>query len=58
MAAFSLINNSYMCTTQEYEAYKKAEKEHGKNIKCRMNPKTFKIEYYNEITGEIVSSHI
>lgn len=39
-------------------AYKRAEKEHGENICCRMNPQTFKIEYYNKITGEIVSSHI
>lgn len=58
MAAYRLINPSFTCTAQEYEAYKRAEKEHGENICCRINPQTFKIEYYNKITGEIVSSHI
>lgn len=58
MTAYSLIHNSFTCTAQEAEAYKRAEKEHGENIAVRMNPHTFRIEYYNKITGEIVSSHI
>ncbi len=58
MAAYSLVNPSFTCTAQEAEAYKRAEKEHGKNIAVRMNPHTFRIEYYNKITGKIVSSHI
>ena len=49
MAAYSLINPSFTCTAQEAEAYKRAEKEHGKNIAVRMNPHTFRIEYYNKI---------
>lgn len=41
----------------EWEAMKRAEIEHGKDIAVRMNPKTFRTEYYNVKTGEIVSSH-
>jgi len=42
----------------EYEALKQAEREHAPNVAVRMNPTTFRTEYYNTITGEIVSSHI
>lgn len=42
----------------EHEAMKRAEREHAPGIACRMNPKTFRVEYYNTETGEIVSSHI
>lgn len=45
-------------TSAEHEALKRAEIEHAPGIACRMNPVTFRIEYYNEKTGEIVSSHI
>lgn len=58
MTAYSLINPSFVCFPSEAEAYKRAEKEHGENIAVRMNPQTFKIEYYKKITGEVVSSHI
>lgn len=58
MGAYRLINPSFTCTAAEAAAYKRAEAEHGKNIAVRINPQTFKIEYYNKITGEIVSSHI
>ena len=42
----------------EHEAFQKAEREHAPNVAVRMNPVTFKVEYYNEVTGELVSSHI
>lgn len=42
----------------EYEAFKRAEREHAPNVAVRMNPNTFRMEYYNTVTGEIVSSHI
>ena len=41
----------------EVEAMKHAEIEHAPNVAVRMNPVTFRIEYYNTITGEVVSSH-
>ena len=40
---------------QEYEAYKRAEREHAPNVAVRLNG--FRVEYYNTITGEVVSSH-
>jgi len=40
------------------EATRRAEIEHAPGIAVRMNPRTFRIEYYNDKTGEIVSSHI
>lgn len=40
---------------QEYEAYKRAEREHAPNVAVRLNG--FRTEYYNTITGEVVSSH-
>lgn len=42
----------------EKEAMKRAEREHAPGVAVRMNPTTFRIEYYNVVTGEIVSSHI
>lgn len=39
------------------EAWERAEKEHAPGIAVRMNPVTFRVEYYNKETGEIVSSH-
>lgn len=41
----------------ESEAIKRASKEHGENIAVRMNS-NYKMEYYNTVTGEIVSCHI
>ena len=32
--------------------------EHAAGVACRMNLRTFRIEYYREDTGEIISSHI
>lgn len=45
-------------TNQEWKAMKQVEIEHGKDITVRMNPQTFRIEYYNVKTGKVVSSHI
>lgn len=45
-------------TAAEHEAMKRAEREHAPGVACRMNPITFRVEYYNVKTGEIVSSHI
>ena len=42
----------------EYAAFKQAEMEHAPGVAVRMNPQTFRVEYYNTTTGEIVSSHI
>lgn len=42
----------------EKEAMKRAEREHAPGVAVRMNPTTFRVEYYNVETGEIVSSHI
>lgn len=36
MAAYRLINPSFTCTAQEYEAYKRAEKEHGEGNSGKM----------------------
>lgn len=44
-------------TAAEHEAMKRAEREHAPGVACRINPNTFRVEYYNEKTGEIVSSH-
>lgn len=38
----------------EYEAFKLAERQHAPGVTCRMNPRTFRVEYYNEETGELV----
>ena len=40
---------------QEYEAFKRAERQHAPGVACRMNPRTFRVEYYNKKTGEIVN---
>ena len=40
---------------REYEAFKLAERQHAPGVACRMNPRTFRVEYYNEKTGEIVN---
>lgn len=45
-------------SASEHEAFKRAEREHAPGVRCRMNPNTFRVEYYDEKTGEIVSSHI
>lgn len=56
MSTFSIFSKTM--TEEEYRAFKLAEKEHAKGIAVRMNPITFKIEYYEENTGKIVSTHI
>lgn len=52
---------SYMYPTalseSEWKAMKQAEREHAPGVAVRMNPRTFKIEYYRSDTGEIVSTH-
>lgn len=40
----------------EYEALKRAEREHAPNVACRIV--NFRVQYYNTVTGEIVSTHI
>lgn len=40
----------------EKEAMERAEREHAPNVAVRMW--NFRVEYYNTVTGEIVSSHI
>ena len=40
----------------EKEAMKRAEREHAPNIAVRV--RNFRVEYYDTVTGEIVSSHI
>lgn len=40
----------------EYEAFKQAEREHAPNVAVRIV--NFKVQYYNTVTGEIVSEHI
>lgn len=42
----------------EKDAMKRAAREHAPGVAVRMNPTTFRVEYYNTVTGEIVSSHI
>ena len=42
----------------EHESMKRAEVEHAPSVAVRMNPQTFRVEYYRVDTGEIVSSHI
>lgn len=42
----------------EYESMKRAEAEHAPGVAVRMNPRTFRIEYYRVDTGEVVSSHV
>lgn len=42
----------------EKEAFRRAEIEHAPGVACRMNPTTFRVEYYEVATGKIVSSHI
>lgn len=36
---------------------KRAEPEHASGVAVRMNPNTFRVEYYRTDTGEIVSTH-
>lgn len=40
---------------REYEEFKRSERQHAPDVACRMNPRTFRVEYYNEKTGEIVN---
>lgn len=40
------------------EATRRAEIEHAPGVAVRMNPRTFRVEYYDTRTGNIVSSHI
>lgn len=40
----------------EYESFKRAEIEHAPNVACRIV--NFQVQYYNTVTGEIVSTHI
>lgn len=42
-------------TAAEHAAYERAEREHAPNVAVRV--RNFRVEYYNTITGEIVSSH-
>ena len=41
----------------EYEAFKRAEIEHAEGVAVRMNPSTFRVEYYDVATWKVVSSH-
>lgn len=43
---------------QYEEATRRAEIEHAPGIAVRMNPRTFRVEYYDTKTGKVVSSHI
>lgn len=38
----------------EYEALKLAERQHATGVAVRMNPQTFRVEYYDVKTGQIV----
>ena len=40
-----------------WEDMKRAEREHAPGVSVRMNPRTFRVEYYRTDTGEIVSTH-
>lgn len=40
----------------EHEAMKRAEREHAPGVAVRV--RNSRVEYYNTVTGEIVSSHI
>lgn len=40
----------------EYEVFKQAEREHAPNVAVRIV--NFRVQYYNTVTGEIVSTHI
>lgn len=40
----------------EYKAFKQAEREHAPNVVVRMV--NFRVQYYNTVTGEVVSEHI
>lgn len=42
----------------EHESMKRAEAEHAPGVAVRMNPRTFRVEYYRVDTGEVVSSHV
>ena len=42
----------------EAEAMERARIEHAPGVAVRMNPRTFRTEYYRTDTGEVVSSHI
>lgn len=39
----------------EYDEFKRSERQHASGVVCRMNPRTFRVEYYNEKTEEIVN---
>lgn len=43
-------------SSAEYEAFKQAEREHAPNVAVRIV--NFRVQYYNTVTGEIVSTHI
>ena len=45
-------------SAREAEAMERGRIEHAAGVACRINLRTFRIEYYREDTGEIVSSHI
>lgn len=40
----------------EHEAFKRAEREHAPNVAVRIV--NFQVQYYNTVTGEVVSTHI
>lgn len=40
----------------EHEAFKQAEREHVPNVACRIV--NFRVQYYNTVTGEVVSEHV
>lgn len=40
----------------KHEAIKRAEREHAPGVAVRV--RNFRVEYYDTVTGEIVSSHI
>lgn len=43
---------------EEYQSYQQSKIEHAPGIAVRMNPITFRIEYYDTKTGKVVSEHI
>ena len=44
-------------TPAEHAAMKQAEIEHAAGVTVRMNPQTFRVEYYEISTGKVVASH-
>ena len=52
------LESLYPFAISAREAEERGRIEHAAGVACRMNLRTFRIEYYREDTGEIISSHI